>query len=455
MPSLTDYIRIPNKSPAFDPQWVEHGHMEDAVQADGGWARGAAELAGATLEVVRLPGRTPLIFMEIPGDSDDTVLLYGHLDKQPEMRAGRRGWGRGSRCARTTSSTAAAVPTTATRSMPASLRDAGAARAEGAARPLRRHDRGVRGERQLRPAFYVDHLLDRIGKPSLVVCLDSGCGDYERLWLTTSLRGIAAGTLTVRVLTEGVHSGDACGIVPSTFRILRGLLSRLEDEATGEIKLPDLHVQIPPQRIEQAKEAASVLGDDVYGSFPLPGDAADGRRYRPAGAQPHLAAAARRDRHGRLSRAGRRRQRAAAVLDGQALAAPAADARRQERGAGAEAGAGGRSALRRGGGVRAGEGGQSGWNAPALAPWLEEAVARASQAAFGKPRGLHGRGRHDPLHGHAGREVPPCAVHDHRRARPAFQCARSQRVPARPHRQAPDHGGGAPDRRAPRRRHLI
>ena len=119
--------------------------------------------------------------------------------------------------------------------------------------------------------YYVDHLLDRIGKPSLVVCLDSGCGDYDRLWLTTSLRGIAAGTLTVRVLTEGVHSGDASGIVPSSFRILRGLLSRIEDEATGEIKLAELHVQIPPQRIEQAKEAARVLGEEVYGKFPFAG----------------------------------------------------------------------------------------------------------------------------------------------------------------------------------------
>ena len=117
--------------------------------------------------------------------------------------------------------------------------------------------------------YYVDHLAARIGKPSLVVCLDSGCGDYERLWLTTSLRGIAAGTLTVRVLTEGVHSGDASGIVPSSFRMLRGLLSRLEDEATGEIKLPDLYVQIPPQRIEQAKEAARVLGDGGLRQVPL------------------------------------------------------------------------------------------------------------------------------------------------------------------------------------------
>ena len=92
LPSITEYIRIPNKSPAFDPQWVEHGYMEDAVKLMEGWARRQlAAFPGATLEVVRLPGRTPLLFMDLPGDSDDTVLLYGHLDKQPEMK----GWSEG------------------------------------------------------------------------------------------------------------------------------------------------------------------------------------------------------------------------------------------------------------------------------------------------------------------------------------------------------------------------
>src|SRR5262249_35879985 len=246
--------------------------MEDAVKLMEAWARRQlGAFAGATLEVVRLPGRTPLLFMELPGDSSDTVLLYGHLDKQPEMK----GWFDG----------------------------------YGPWNPLRKDDKlygrggaddgyaiyaclcallALKEQKQPRARcvimieaceesgsydlpFYVDHLIDRIGDPSLVVCLDSGCGDYERLWLTTSLRGIAGGTLTVRVLTEGVHSGDASGIVPSSFRLLRGLLSRLEDEATGAIKLPELYVQIPPQRIEQAKQAARVLGDAVYGRFPFAG----------------------------------------------------------------------------------------------------------------------------------------------------------------------------------------
>src|SRR6266404_3289951 len=272
LPSITEYIRIPNKSPAFDPQWVEHGYMEDAVTLMESWARRQiGAFADATLEVIRIPGRTPLLFMDLPGDGNDTVLLYGHLDKQPEMKGWSEGLG----------------PWQPVRNDDKLYGRGGADDGYAiyaclaALRALREQNvpRGrcvimieaceESGSYDL--PYYVDHLLARIGRPSLVVCLDSGCGDYERLWLTTSLRGIAAGTLTVRVLTEGVHSGDASGVVPSSFRILRGLLSRLEDEATGEIKPSELFVQIPPQRIEQAKEAARVLGNEVYGKFPFAG----------------------------------------------------------------------------------------------------------------------------------------------------------------------------------------
>src|SRR6185436_18969639 len=122
--------------------------------------------------------------------------------------------------------------------------------------------------------FYIDHLASRIGTPDLVVCLDSGCGNYEQLWLTTSLRGIAMGNLTVRVLSEGVHSGDASGIVPSSFRILRGLISRLEDEATGQMKLDELYVQVPPDRMAQVRASAKILGDEIYTKMPLAGGTA-------------------------------------------------------------------------------------------------------------------------------------------------------------------------------------
>ncbi|MCW5737515.1 MAG: M20/M25/M40 family metallo-hydrolase, partial [Enhydrobacter sp.] len=280
LPSITDYIRIPNKSPAFDPQWAEHGYMDDAVGLMEGWARGQLEgFPGATLEVVRLPGRTPLIFIEVPGDgegegagnADDTVLLYGHLDKQPEMKGwaedlgpwkpvlkGDRLYGRGG------ADDGYAIYGCLAALL--ALREQKVPRARCVVLIEACEESG-----SYDLPHYVDHLKARIGNPSLVVCLDSGCGDWDRLWLTTSLRGIASGTLQVRVLTEGVHSGDASGIVPSSFRLLRALLSRIEDEASGEIRLADLYVQIPPQRIAQARDAAKVLGSSVHDRFPFAG----------------------------------------------------------------------------------------------------------------------------------------------------------------------------------------
>ena len=92
IPVLTDYIRIPCKSPSFDKDWDKNGHMEQAVTMFADWAKAKLQqLPGATLEVVRLPGRTPLILIEVPGSASGTVLMYGHLDKQPEMV----GWSEG------------------------------------------------------------------------------------------------------------------------------------------------------------------------------------------------------------------------------------------------------------------------------------------------------------------------------------------------------------------------
>jgi acetylornithine deacetylase/succinyl-diaminopimelate desuccinylase-like protein len=223
------------------------------------------------LEVVRLPERTPVIFMEIPGtsaDKTDTVLLSGHLDKQPEMTgwsAGLGPWepvmkgdklyGRGG-----------ADDGYATF---ASLTAIGALKAQKIP-----HARCVvlieaceeSGSYDL--PFYIDHLEKRIGAVSLVVCLDSGCGNYEQLWSTTSLRGLASGTLTVEVLSEGVHSGSASGIVPSSFRVMRTLLSRLEDEKTGKVLVKEFDVDIPAQRLQQVRATAGVLGDLVWKEFP-------------------------------------------------------------------------------------------------------------------------------------------------------------------------------------------
>ncbi|MGH7084407.1 MAG: M20/M25/M40 family metallo-hydrolase, partial [Acetobacteraceae bacterium] len=278
VPALIEYIRIPNKSPAFDPDWAAHGHMEAAIALFERWARAKLPLfPGATLDIVRLPGRTPVLLIEVPGAGGDPVLLYGHLDKQPEMAGWMEGYG----------------PWTPRRdgerlygrggaddgyAMFAALAALAALREQGIA-----HARAVilieaceeSGSTDL--PYYVDHLADRLGKPSLVVCLDSGCGNYDQLWLTTSLRGLASGTLTIRVLEEGVHSGHASGVVPSSFRILRRLLSRLEDEATGAVRPSEFYAQIPPERIAQAREAAAVLGEGVFTEYPFaPGVAPTG-----------------------------------------------------------------------------------------------------------------------------------------------------------------------------------
>lgn len=272
VPELVEYIRIPNKSPAFDEQWQSHGYMEDAVALVERWCRAHA-LPDMTLEVVRLPGRTPLVYMDVPATGElaptRCVLLYGHLDKQPEMHGWRDGFGpwtpvmEGDRLyGRGGADDGYAVF--------ASLAAIHALRDQGVP-----HARCVivieaceeSGSYDL--PHYLDALAPRIGEPDLVICLDSGCGNYDQLWCTTSLRGMAAGDLTVEVLSEGVHSGDAGGIVPSSFRILRSLLSRLEDESDGHIVDPCFQVPIPEERRRQAAQAADVLGENVHRRFPF------------------------------------------------------------------------------------------------------------------------------------------------------------------------------------------
>ena len=274
VPQLVEYIRIPNKSPMFDADWVEHGHMDDAVKLMKAWAQ-AQPIPGMTLDVVRLEGRTPLIFIDIPASGaetgEDCVLLYGHLDKQPEMTGWDEGLGpwepvlKGDKLfGRGGADDGYAIFGSLAAIMALQEQKTPHARCVVLIEACEES-----GSYDL-PA-YVDHLADRIGKPSLVVCLDSGCGNYEQLWCTTSLRGLAGGNLTVKVLDEGVHSGDASGIVPSSFRLLRQLLSRIEDEDTGRILVDGLHAEVPPDRLVQA-QGLEVLGDNVYDKFPfLPG----------------------------------------------------------------------------------------------------------------------------------------------------------------------------------------
>ncbi|MET7998622.1 M20/M25/M40 family metallo-hydrolase [Amycolatopsis sp. NPDC005232] len=261
LPSLAEFVAIPAVSPAYDAQWRERGHLRRAVEHVRAWIEANAP-AGSTVDVVELDGVPPLLFAEIPATpgaaGEGTALLYGHLDKQPPFDGWSEGLGpwqpvlRGDRLygrgAVDDGYAAYAALTAVT-----------AVRAGGG-----EHCRVVlvleAGEESGSPGLpdYLDHLADRLGRVSLVTCLDSGGGDFQRLWVTRSLRGILQATLTVAVLQEAVHSGIASGVVPSSFRILRLLLDRLEDPATGRILLPELNAPIPPERVADAQRLAEL-----------------------------------------------------------------------------------------------------------------------------------------------------------------------------------------------------
>jgi acetylornithine deacetylase/succinyl-diaminopimelate desuccinylase-like protein len=265
---LTEYIRIPNKSPMFDPQWERNGHMEAAINLMADWCR-AQPLAGMRVEVRRLPGKTPLLFIDVPGELPGCVLLYGHLDKQPEftgwlpglgpwepvMRDGKL-YGRGGAddgYAVFSSLTAIAVLKAQKVPLARSVLLIEACEESGSV-DLPAH---------------LDSLGEEIGNPSLVICLDAECGNYDQLWCTTSLRGNLTGKLRVRVLNEGVHSGMATGIAPTPFRIVAQLMRRLENAVTGDVLLDELQVPIPRDRRAQITAAARVLGPAVAGKIPF------------------------------------------------------------------------------------------------------------------------------------------------------------------------------------------
>lgn len=268
IPTLQEYITIPNQSPAFDPEWERHGHMDRAMKLLSDWCHQQA-IDRMALEIVRLPGRTPVLLLEIPGSSDETVLLYGHMDKQPEMTGwdsdlgpwkpvlkGDKLYGRGA----ADDGYAIFASLTAIKSL--QIQQIPHARCV-----ILIEASEESGSRDL--PDYIDVLQDRLGSPSLVICLDSGCGNYDQLWATTSLRGLVGGTLSIDMLTQGIHSGNGGGIVPSCFLVLRQLLSRIEDERSGEIKLPALYADIPAERVAQASKAADILGTKVYQSYPF------------------------------------------------------------------------------------------------------------------------------------------------------------------------------------------
>ena len=405
VPALEQYIRIPNQSPLFDPEWKKNGHMHRAVALAKEWVEQQG-VAGLTLEVHELDGRTPLIYMEIEGDDSSTVLMYGHLDKQPAMVGWEEGLGPwtpvlrdGKLYGRGGADDGYAIFATVT-----------------AIRTLQQqklpHSRIVvmiecceeSGSVDL-PA-YIDLLAPRIGTPNLVICLDSGCGNYEQLWMTTSLRGSIVGNLNVEVLTEGVHSGDASGIVPSSFRIIRIILDRLEDAKTGGIIPEWLHVEVPHERLEEAKATAKVLGDEVWSKFPFidemqpvskdPLELLLNRTWRPA--LSYIGQAGMPD----LLQGGNvLRPKTSIKLS--LRVPPSLDATDLDRKL--------RNLLESDPpyGARVSfepEKGGGGWVAPAIAPWLSDSVERASQTYFGKGAMTFGEGGSIPFMGMLGARFP-------------------------------------------------
>lgn len=405
IPEISEYIRVPNKSPHFDPDWENRGHMERAVQMLEAWVNQQA-VRDMQAEIIRIEGRTPLLYIDVPGSSDEVVLLYGHYDKQPEfsgwdkdldpwtpvIRDGKLYGRGGADDGYATFASLAAIKVLQEQHIP--------------------HAHcvilieGCEESGSFDLPFYIDLLEDRIGSPDLVVCLDAECGNYEQLWCTTSLRGNLTGKLRVDVLTEGVHSGSASGVVPSSFRVLRQLLSRIENENSGQITLESLHVEIPKERIAQARKAADTLGELTYRKFPwaVPD---------PGPGESPFQLLINNTWHPTLSVTGA--DGLPALVDAGNVQLPyntlklsfrlpptcnADDAAKAVQ-----------NALcsdpppltRVSFDV---ESSMAGWNAPAVAPWLEASMHKASEAFFGKPSLYMGTGGTIPFMGMLGEKFP-------------------------------------------------
>jgi acetylornithine deacetylase/succinyl-diaminopimelate desuccinylase-like protein len=409
VPTLHDYIRIPNVSAAFEPEWATLGHLDRAVDLLRDWVA-ARPVAGMQVMVHRLEGRSPVILVEVPpangGPADRTVFLYGHMDKQPEFTGWRDGlspwepvmegdrlYGRGG--ADDGYSTFAAITAIE------AAQSAGFAHARCVVLIEASEESGSRDL----PA-HVDALADRIGVPDLIVCLDSGCLDYERLWVTTSLRGLLAGQLDVAISTEGVHSGNAGGVIPSTFRIARQILSRIEDETSGRILPDELTIEVPADRVAQAHATAAEMAAPLAAEFPfLPGaqpmtdDPAEQILNRTWRAQLEITGA---DGFPPCERAGNVLRPSSSLY--LSLRIPptldpngASDALTRILTADPPSGAqvSYRADKR-----------STGWNAPTFSPWLDASLAAASQEAFGQPARATGEGGSISFMGMLGRRFP-------------------------------------------------
>jgi acetylornithine deacetylase/succinyl-diaminopimelate desuccinylase-like protein len=410
---LTDYIGVPAKSPAFDADWAQHGFIDRVVQDAASWVQ-AQKVEGLSLELIRLPGRTPVLFFEVAATSvshAQTVLMYGHMDKQPEFNGWRSDLGpwtpkyeNGKLYGRGGADDGYALYAIVAAIQALKAQDVPHPRIVGLVETCEESGSG-----DLLP--YIDALrgqnggANRLGDVGLVICLDSGCGNYDQLWLTTSLRGMASGVLKVEILTEGVHSGDASGLVPSSFRIMRQVLDRLEDSATGRLLPPVFHCEVPPERVAQAKATAQILGEEVYRRFPWAHHDCGGSTLvaLPTTTDPEQALLNRTwlptlsvtgaDGLPALSDAGNVLRPYTAFKLSLRLP-PLVDAARavQQLKGLLEDNAPYQAKV-----TFQGAGAASGWNAPSTAPWLQSALDAASVAHFGAPCGFLGQGGTIPL----------------------------------------------------------
>jgi acetylornithine deacetylase/succinyl-diaminopimelate desuccinylase-like protein len=407
LPTLMEFATIPSLSPEFDGEWARHGHLEAAAQLLASWAS-SRTLHDCDVTIHRLEGRTPTLVVTVGSTAGEggTVVLYGHLDKQPPLgdwspgldpyipvRRGDRLYARGvSDDGYAIFSALSAIEAMEANGIP--------------------HARCVvlieASEESGSPDLeaYLDALAGHLGQVELLICLDSGALTYDRLWVTTSLRGLINVEVTVRVLEHSQHSGSASGVVPSSFRLLRQLLDRVEDARTGEVLVRSMHVEVPEAEVRSAHDLAGEFGDVLAKELPtteglvLMGESAEDRLLR-------------RTWHPTLSVIGVSGVPAPEIA-GNVLRAfttlvlsfripPTADARaageevldllRADPPSNAQVTA----TLRSDG---------DGWAAPTFAPWLSTALKEASLNAFGRPVGYTGEGGSIPFLASLGRRYP-------------------------------------------------
>lgn len=404
--TLMAYAAIPCLSPMFDADWAENAHIDEAVTLLADWAR-ARTLASFDVSVHRIEGRTPLLCVTVDAtnNSTGTAVLYGHLDKQPPLgewsegldpfipvRRGDRVYARG--VADDGYSTFASL-------LALEAMEAGGVTHSRCVVLIEASEES--GSTDLEA--YLDLLNDHLGRVELMICLDSGALTYDRLWVTTSLRGVVNIELSVKVLTQGQHSGSASGVVPSSFRVLRQLLDRVEDASTGAILVDELTCPIPDAHRQSAHDIAEEFGDVIAQELPtlpgleLMGDSGEDRLLRRTwfptmsvvgmGGIPEPSIAGNVLRPSttavlsfRLPPSVDAKNAADALIRALTTDVPSSAA------------------------VTVSAHAADGWVSPPLAPWLRDALGTASQEAFGRAPGFMGEGGSIPFLASLARRFP-------------------------------------------------